>query len=316
MKRSFPRSIAPANSLLADSPSANPLSGDSLAAHSVPANRVCAVSSERSEWPLDADDFAAYYRFSPAALAVRECLRLRAVRKFDLQPPILDIGCGDGLFATLGYPGKQVWGIDVNLTEIRRAQSSAAYNALICGSITEVTLPAGFFRSAIANCSLEHVPDLDRALRNVQRALAAHAEFIAIVPTPHWTRLLAIPELLRSHGFQGLADAYGRALDKIFYHVHLYDAKEWTRRLENAGYAVRSIETQTSRRSSRVFDALLYPSLVGWLTKKLTGKWVISPALRNLSVDAARTLVNRLAASVEDSDDGSEYLILAEARKD
>ena len=291
MKRSFPRSIAPA-SPLAPTP------------------------GERSEWPLDPNDFAAYYRFSPTALAVRECLRLRAVRKFDLEPPILDIGCGDGLFATLAYPGKQVWGIDVNLTEIRRAQSTAAYNALICGSITDVTLPTGFFRSAIANCSLEHVPDLERALRNIHRALEASAEFITIVPTPQWTRLLAIPELLRRNGFEGLADAYGRALDSIFFHVHLYDGDEWTRRLETAGFAVTSIETLTSRRSSWVFDALLYPSLVGWLTKKLTGKWVIAPALRNLTVDTARGIVNRLAAGVEDSDDGSEYLIVAEAMKE
>jgi hypothetical protein len=162
---------------------------------------------------------------------------------------------------------------------------------------------------------LEHVPDLERALRNVHRALAPHAEFITIVPTPHWTRLLAIPQLLRSRGLQGLAEAYGRALDKIFYHVHLYDTKEWTRRLESVGFAVRSIETLTSRRSSCVFDALLYPSLVGWLTKKVTGKWVISPALRNLSVDAARVMVNRLAASIADSDEGGEYLIVAEAMK-
>jgi SAM-dependent methyltransferase len=290
MKRSFPRSIAPGAP-------------------------VSIVAGARSEWPLDPDDFAAYYRFSPSALAVRECLRLRAVRKFDLESPILDIGCGDGLFAALAYPGQQVWGIDVNLTEIRRAQSTAAYNALICGSITDVALPKGFFRSAIANCSLEHVPDLDRALCNVHRALSPRAEFIVIVPTPHWTRLLAIPELLRRHGFRGLADAYGRAIDNVFNHVHLYDSKEWTRRLAGAGFSVRSIETLTSRRSSWVFDALLYPSLVGWLTKKLTGKWVVAPALRNLSVDTARALVNRLAASIDDSDDGSEYLIVAEAAK-
>jgi SAM-dependent methyltransferase len=290
MQRSFPRSIAPATAF-------------SL------------VQGERSEWPLDPDDFAAYYRFSPSALAVRECLRLRAVRKFELESPILDIGCGDGLFAALAYPGKQVWGIDVNLTEIRRAQSTAAYNALICGSITDVSLPKAFFRGAIANCSLEHVPDLERALGNVRRALHPHAEFIAIVPTPHWTRLLAIPELLRSHGFQGLAEAYGRALDGIFHHIHLYDSAEWSRRLTEAGFSVRSVETLTSRRSSWVFDVLLYPSLVGWFTKKLTGKWVIAPALRNVSVDAARALVNRLAASIDDSDDGSEYLIVAEASK-
>lgn len=288
MQRAFPRSIAPPS--------------------------LRAVERDRStEWPLDPDDFAAYYRFSPAALALRECLRLRAVRKHDLQPPILDIGCGDGLFATLAYPGKQVWGIDINLTEIRRAQATAAYDALICGSITAVSLPQGFFRGAIANCSLEHVPDLDQALRNIRRALSLGSEFINIVPTPRWTRLLAIPELLRTSGLVGLADSYGRALDSLFNHIHLYDEAEWTRRLSNAGFRVRSIETFVSRRSSWVFDTLMYPSLAAWLTKKVTGRWVLAPALRNLSVDVARGMVNRLAASIDDGDDGGEYLIVAEA---
>jgi hypothetical protein len=81
------------------------------------------------------------------------------------------------------------------------------------------------------------------------------------------------------------------------------------------GFTVRSVETLTSRRSSWVFDALMYPSLLGWCTKKLTGRWVLAPALRNLTVDMARELVNRLAASIADSDDGSEYLIVAEATR-
>jgi hypothetical protein len=62
-----------------------------------------------------------------------------------------------------------------------------------------------------------------------------------------------------------------------------------------------------------VFDILLYPSLVGWLTKKLTGRWVLAPALRNLSVDATRHIVDAIAAAVPDSDEGSEYLIVSEA---
>jgi SAM-dependent methyltransferase len=308
MQRSFPRSIAP---------QAGPSSKGSrlklLETEGHPADAPGTTPGHATEWPLDPQDFAAYYRFSPTALAVRECLRLRAVRKFDLQPPILDIGCGDGLFAALAYPGKQVWGIDVNLTEIRRAQSTAAYNALICGSITDVALPQGFFRGAIANCSLEHVPNLDQALANVHRSLCPGAEFIAMVPTPEWTRLLAIPELLRGVGLLGLADAYGRGLDALFNHIHLYDSQEWSRRLEAAGFRVRSVETLTSRRSSWVFDILMYPSLLGWLSKKLTGKWVLAPALRNLSVDVTRKLVDQLAASIADSDDGSEYLIVAEA---
>lgn len=265
------------------------------------------------EWPLDPDDFAAYYRFAPAALTLRECLRLRAVRKYDLEQPMLDIGCGDGLFARLAYPGKQqIWGIDINPTEIRRAQATSAYSTLVCGSITDVHLPEGFFRSAVANCSLEHVPALDEALLNIRRALAPGARFISIVPTPTWTKLLAVPEALRAAGLPTLARAYGEGLDRVFKHIHLYDADEWTRRLANAGFDVISVETLTSRRSSWMFDVLLYPSLVGWVVKRLTGRWVLAPMLRSLTADVTRKVLDAIAARVDDEDDGSEFLILSE----
>jgi SAM-dependent methyltransferase len=270
------------------------------------------TDGDRSEWPLDADDFAAYYRFAPAALAVRECLRLRAVRRHDLDEPILDIGCGDGIFARLAHPNKHIWGIDVNPTEIRRAQATAAYNTLVCGSITNVDLPRGFFKGAIANCSLEHVAPIDDALANICRALAPGARFILIVPTPEWTRLLAIPDALRKVGLPTVAEAYGKGLDNVFHHVHLYDSARWSRLLEKAGFEVRSVETLTSRRSSVMFDLLMYPSLAGWVTKKITGKWVISPMLRSLTADVARGFIDRIASQIADGDDGSEYLIVCE----
>ncbi|MBS2019357.1 MAG: methyltransferase domain-containing protein [Deltaproteobacteria bacterium] len=294
-KRVFPRSIPPV--ALRDKPHEQ-------------------ASPPDNEWPLNPDDFAAYYRFAPAALTLRECLRLRAVRKHDLEEPILDIGCGDGLFARLAYPSKQIWGIDINPLEIRRAQATASYSTLVCGSITDVSLPPGFFKSAVANCSLEHVPALDDALRNIRTSLAVGGQFIAIVPTPTWTRLLAVPSMLRAVGLPTLAQAYGEGLDRVFRHIHLYNEAEWSRRLVQAGFEVKSIETLTSRRSSWMFDVLLYPSLVGWVVKKMTGRWVVSPALRNLTTDITRLMLNALASQVDDRDEGSEFLIRAEARPD
>lgn len=65
-----------------------------------------------------------------------------------------------------------------------------------------------------------------------------------------------------------------------------------------------------------MFDVLLYPSLVGWVVKKMTGRWVVSPALRNLTTDITRLMLNALASQVDDRDEGSEFLIRAEARPD
>jgi SAM-dependent methyltransferase len=267
-----------------------------------------------SEWPLNPDDFAAYYQFAPSALAIRECVRLAAVRALDLPEPLLDVGCGDGLFARLAFPSKQAWGIDINPNEVRRAQSTASYSTLVCGSICDIHLPQAFFGSAIANCSLEHVPDLHGALSNIRSALRPGAPLALIVPTPEWTRDLAVSELLRSLGMVGLARAYGDMLDKTFAHVHLYDVDGWRTQLERAGFELAESRPIATRQTSWAFDLMLYPSLVGWLVHKLTGRWIAVPALRPLSVDAVRTLVNQIGALAPSGVGAAEYLLIARAR--
>jgi SAM-dependent methyltransferase len=268
-----------------------------------------------SDYDLDPDDFAAYYAYAPAALALRECVRLRAVRSIDLPEPILDVGCGDGVFARLAYPDRHVWGIDVNPSEVRRAQSTATYQTLVCGSICDADLPRGYFRSAIANCSLEHVPEIDRALVNIRRSLAPGAPFVLIVPTPDWTRHLAVPTALERLGLGALARMYGDALDRTFFHVHLYDETKWTAILGEAGFTVDETRPIVSPGAAWAFDALLYPSLLGWATKKATGRWVLVPGARKATAALARAAIERIGAAapgnVEDAP--SEYLFVARA---
>lgn len=266
------------------------------------------------EWPLDPRAFAAYYKFAPAALALRECIRLQAVRHLELPEPILDVGCGDGLFARLAYPGKQSWGIDINPTELQRAQSTHSYSTLICGNVCTVHLPPRFFGSAVANCSLEHVPDLDTALRNIHGALKPDAPFVLIVPTPNWTNRLAIAEALDRLGFYGLGRAYGEALDQVFRHVHMYDAATWTRHLEACGFERVEITSIAQRSVSWAFDALLLPSVLGYVNKRMTGRWVLLPRLRALSVDAIRGALNVLGPNIPDTDEGAEFLIVCRKR--
>ena len=263
------------------------------------------------EFPVDPRDFAAYYAFAPAALAIRECARLRAVRKIELPEPILDVGCGDGVFARLAYPEKQVWGIDINPTEVRRAQATASYSTLLCGNICEVALPPSFFGSAIANCSLEHVPDVEKAITNMRRSMQRDAPMALIVPAPDWSRQLATAETLRHVGLGRLADAYGDALDRIFAHVHLLDVDGWTRVLERCGLSRVEAIPIVDRATSWAFDVLLYPSAVGWLTKRITGRWVVAPGLRAVSEPIARAMVDAVGALAPAGERPGEYLLVA-----
>ena len=58
---------------------------------------------------------------------------------------------------------------------------------------------------------------------------------------------------------------------------------------------------------------LLYPSLIGYFTKKLTGRWVLAPFLRALGVDAARALTNAIGQLAPAGDDPGEYLLVCRA---
>ncbi|MCG8420825.1 MAG: class I SAM-dependent methyltransferase [Proteobacteria bacterium] len=265
--------------------------------------------------PMEYDDFSAYCRFSPVALAVREAVRLAAVRHLDLAEPILDVGCGDGLFAGLAYPHRQVWGIDINPVEIKRAQATASYSTLICGNVSHVALPRGFFGSAVANCSLEHVPDLPEALANIGRSLRPGAAFALIVPTPEWSRHLALAELLGRVGLHRAATAYGNALDRVFRHIHLQDDRWWSDRLREAGFDAINIRTIVSRATSWIFEMFLPPSAMGWAVKKLTGRWIVAPVLRGPSTELSWKVIEQLYRVLPDGDSrsASEYLIVARA---
>ncbi|MDW8362344.1 MAG: class I SAM-dependent methyltransferase [Myxococcales bacterium] len=230
--------------------------------------------------PFDADDFREYFAHAPAALALRECVRLRALRALSMPAPVLDVGCGDGLFARLAFPDRVVWGVDVSAREVDRARRSTAYRTVVHGSICEVELPDGYFRSALANCSLEHISDVEAALRTIARALVPGAPFVAIVPLPDWTHQLAVHRLLSRAGLAAVARAYAAALDRTFAHVHMDDEFGWRRRLHAAGFDVERVVGLVGADEGFAFDVLLPPSGMAWLTKRLTGRWVWMPAIR------------------------------------
>ena len=228
-------------------------------------------------------EFHEYFAHVPTALAIKECVRLKRMKELPIVGPVLDVGCGDGLFTSLAHPGIDAWGIDINEREAARAQSSKAYRQVICQSITDThALPSSFFATCIANCSLEHVPDIRAALRTIRRSMRVGGVFYLIVPAPEWTRTLPMRKALDSTGLGDLGRAYGAALDAQFAHHHIYDAAKWTELLNEAGFGDVEHEPLGSDGSQAAFEAALLPSTVGYVVKKVTGHWVLASSLRKL----------------------------------
>lgn len=264
---------------------------------------------------ISLEDFQRYYPYAPTALAIKECVRLNSMRGLECPGPILDVGCGDGLFATLAFGGREVWGIDIDGNEGRRAQASRAYSHVVLADVTQALLPQQFFGSCVANCSLEHVPDLDAAARTILGALKPGGVFYTFLPAKDWADSLLAAKTLRRFGLESMASTITEAINSLFKHHHLEDAAGWRRVFEGAGFEVERVDPIGTTASTMAFEAFLGPSLLGLLTKTLTGRWTLVPRLRHLGAVPVYAVVKALLKANPDQVPTAEYLLVARRPK-
>jgi SAM-dependent methyltransferase len=264
----------------------------------------------QTEAEVTLEDFKRYFPHTPAALCIKECARLAVMRRYPCVGPVLDVGCGDGLFARVAFDDVDVWGIDIDAAEGRWAAASKAYSQVILGDVTQVTLPQTFFATCVANCSLEHVPRIDLALKNILRSLRPGGLAYLFVPNARWASHLTSARLLSELGAPALGARIEGSIDRVFKHHHLYDEQGWRRVVEQSGLELVEIEPVLSTATTVAFEAFLLPSLAGLLNKRLTTRWTNFPNARRLF---ARPVYELIRAIMDRSDPSptAEFLIVA-----
>jgi SAM-dependent methyltransferase len=99
---------------------------------------------------------------------------------------LLDIGCGDGAFTLiLGKEFREVHGIDVQdnyLARFRDAVTGDSRFVVSNMSASAMTFPDNHFDTIVTIETLEHVPDLPGAAREICRVLKPGGELLITVP--------------------------------------------------------------------------------------------------------------------------------------
>ena len=271
-------------------------------------------SGERAPAPdteLDLDDFRHYFPHTPTALCIKECARLSVIRRYACPGPILDVGCGDGLFARIAFADAEVWGIDIDAAEGRWAAASQAYAQVVLGDVTRASLPQSFFATCVANCSLEHVPRIDLALKNILNSLRPGGTAYLFVPNLEWASHLKSARLSKMFGVPALGTYIQGAIDRQFRHHHLYDAEGWREVVAASGLRVTEVEPVLSTATTVAFEAFLLPSLAGLLNKKLTTRWTNFPPARRLFAKPVYHAVKAIMAR-SDQTPTAEFLVVAQ----
>ena len=218
----------------------------------------------------------------PAFRALLRAVEACFYRGMALPEPVLDVGCGDGTFASEAIGVPILAGMDVKFRELSRTDGQESYEAFVQARAQEMPFANSSFGSAVSNSVLEHIPDVDDVVGELGRVLRAGSTLVISVPSEHFLSLLSISRFLRIIGLANLAAVYERFFNRISRHHHCDPPEVWERRLMQAGFEVTRHWYYVSKRAMMALEWGHYLGLPALIARLMTGRWIIVPTNANL----------------------------------
>lgn len=217
----------------------------------------------------------------------RALLRAVEARFYDdikLLDPVLDLGCGDGHFASLTFEESPDVGLDPWWGEIQEAAGRNTYKSLVCAAGDKIPYPADYFSSAVSNSVLEHIPDLDPVLKETARVLKPGSAFIFCVPNHRFLESLSVSSWLARIKLKGLANLYRGFFNRISRHYNCDSYPVWKERLDKAGFVIEDWWDYFPPRSLHLLEWGHYFGVPSWAAKMIFGRWILAPNKWNLAL--------------------------------
>ncbi len=220
----------------------------------------------------------------PYFRAMLRAVEARFYQDLELPSPTLDVGCGDGHFATVAFDRRLEVGLDPWGGPIREAARRGGYGALVQADGGEMPFPDGHFASALSNSVLEHIPHVEAVLAETARVLRPGAPFVFCTPNHNFDPNLSIGGAFDRAGLRAAGNLYRRFFDRIARHQHLGAVEVWQARLEQAGFALERWWHYFSPKALHVLEwghLFGIPSLV---SRYLFKRWILVPHDWNLAL--------------------------------
>jgi SAM-dependent methyltransferase len=177
-----------------------------------------------------------------------------AYRRFTLDEPVLDIGCGDGRFFRLVWPGiGDAVGLDINPGIVEVATNSTTYRDVYVAPAYDLPFESGSFASVFANCSLEHMDHLSDVFRHISRCLCPRGKFLFSVVTEKFLEWAMLPLLLQLVGAPDQAKFLQSSHSQYHHLVNAFSPEIWTAQLSEAHFEIEEYIPILPEITARVF---------------------------------------------------------------
>jgi SAM-dependent methyltransferase len=211
----------------------------------------------------------------------------RAYQDIILKEPILDLGCGDGHFASIAFDRPIDVGIDPWSGPVKLAAKQGSYKQVINGLGNQLPFPDEYFGSVVSNSVLEHIEDLDVVIKEVARVIKPNGIFIFCVPNHFFLENLSISTWFDRIHLTGLGNLYRKFFNKISRHHHCDSPEVWEKRLSEAGFSIDKWWHYFSPKALHVLEWGHYFGLPSLIIHFLFRRWILIPKKWNLSFTEA-----------------------------
>lgn len=232
-----------------------------------------------------------YLSEAPAALAIERWLECEILSRHRFEAPILDLGCGDGIFASVLFSAPLDLGVDPDAHEIGKAEKRRCYRELLVRAGHDIPKPTGSFQTILSNSVLEHIQEIGPVLREARRLLAPEGRFYVTIPSHNFDRYSAGSRLLRALGLTEVDSWFRRSYNSFWKHHHAYRPEEWRSLFLSHGFQVESYQEYGSKTVCTLNDLLVPAAFFSLLAKKFTGRWFFCPQLRRLYAPALARVI-------------------------
>jgi predicted TPR repeat methyltransferase len=231
------------------------------------------------------------------SLGLWRAAEIAALREQTFPPPVLDLGCGDGSVTTWVLPRVEI-GLDPDQTALRKAARTGIYTRFEAAPAEESSLPGESVQTVLSNSVLEHISDVDGALRGAARLLCPGGRLVITSPTEHFSQWLAMP---------GARYAHWRNQQLV--HKNLWPLDEWQQHLKAAGLELVFVRPYLRRELVGLWDALDLAQQV-WIARRRVAGMI----WRSLPTPTLDRLARLAAATDLSASEGGGRLMVAVKR--
>ena len=220
-----------------------------------------------------------HLREMPFHRVIMRSIEAQILSEIDFPRPILDIGCGDGHFGSVVFPGGADVGLDPGIGDLAEAAGRGVYRLLVGADSGAMPFPPAAFSSVVSNCVFEHIPDIDRTVAEIARVVKPGGTFACTVIGERFSEFLTDARAWRRLGLGAVHRAYLAWFNRKSVHFHFDSPATWRSRFERAGFDVVRWRYYLSPRAAHAFHWSHYVSLPHLVAKRATGRWVPFPRL-------------------------------------